>query len=628
MCGIVGIVNSQGIVDKASLAAATNALAHRGPDGHGLWLSADNKIGLGHRRLAIIDADSGQQPLFDETGSIGIVVNGEFYDEIGTRKMLESKGHCFRTGSDSEILIFLYREFGLGFTEYLRGEFAFILYDVPNRRLVAGRDRFGIKPLCYHYTADHTLYLASEAKAIFAAGIRAQWDIDALAYATSFQYIPQNRTMFKEIRQLPPGHLLVHEKEQFAITSYWDMDLPLEGKESHINEKDIIPLLRHHMEDAIASRLRSGDAGICCHLSGGIDSASVAAIASKLHGSPLPCFTVAFSHAMYDESAVAQRMAKKIGAEFHAVPVSADDMAAAFPDAVYYTEGFAINGHLAAKFLLNRAIRNAGFKVALSGEGSDEVLLGYPHLKLDMLGGTDRGVSESNPISMGVQISDADTLPVGALQAELGYIPSFVRAKAAIGLQIHSLMAEEFRNSIVTDTVYANIATPFHAQLSGRQRVNQSAYLWTKYALAGYILKTLGDGCEMAHAIEGRTPFLDHRLFELVKQIPVALKIHNGVEKYILREAVKDYITPEIYVRQKHPFMAPPLSLLTNAKGWQFINDILRSENFKRLGFFDIGKITTYLDALPEKSVQDQIAAEPALMLMLSCFFLAQRYQL
>lgn len=633
MCGIVSLWSSQGINPK-TLKNATDSLVHRGPDGEGHWVSENQQVALGHRRLSIIDLEGGEQPISNEDGSIHIVVNGEFYGFERIRNDLKKKGHRFRTSSDSEIALHLYEEYGLDFVLHLRGEFAFILYDSNEKCLVAVRDRFGIKPLCFAKDDDGSLYMGSEAKAIFAAGFKAKWDKYAFFHSCNIQYTPSDRTLFEGVYQLKPGHILIYDGHDLDIKKYWDMDYPNMPMSMKKSEQDYIAECHDLFRESVKLRLRS-DVPICFHLSGGLDSSAVASVAADIANKPFDCFTVSFDHEGYDELPIAKEMADHIGATLHTVPVSQDDLVHAISDAVYTSEGLSINGHLAGKYLLSKAIRDAGFKVALTGEGSDEVLAGYPHLREDLIifGGNDalsaelKNLYESNEKLAGVFLSHGETLSTEAVNAALGFVPSFLKAKASLGLRVTSLLSDDaFESCDIFDDLIHSFDSD--GQLKNRHIINQSSYLWTKLTLANYILRTLGDGCEMAHSIEGRVPFLDHHFFEFTRDLPMDMKIKGMTEKYILREAVKPYVTNTIYKRQKHPFIAPPVSRFTNSKLDEYIQDLLRSSDFKTMPFWDQQKVLDWLDTLPNIEPKDQAAAEPVLMMVLTSYLTRQRFKL
>lgn len=636
MCGLTGILSWDKPVSQDILQAGMDALHHRGPDEAGHWISENKQIGLGHRRLSILGVDSGKQPIQNETGRIHIIVNGEFYDHDRIRKELVAKGHQFKTDSDSEIALHLYEDYGFDALKHLRGEFALILWDEDKQLLFAARDRFGIKPLCFTDTAKG-LMLASEAKALFAMGVPAAWDHYSYYHSASLQYVPQDKTLFENIQQLKPGHALIAKDKKIEIFKYWDLDYADEDKTLQRPEQDWIKNVQEDLEDAVKLRLRS-DVPVCFHLSGGLDSSAVLGLAAKNSDKPLDAFSISFDHDIYDEFEIAQEMANFAGANFHPINVSQDDLVYELPDAVYYGEGLAINGHLAAKHILNKHIRAQGFKVALTGEGADEVFAGYPHLREDIFKQQAQNENQdqlfeklyaTNIASAGVQLAHGAELPTDAVEQVLGFVPSFLNAKAALGNRVNNVLSDSYKQEFVKTDCYADLMQEVDVkQLHGKHHVNQSLYLWTKLTLANYILNTLGDGMEMSQSIEGRLPFLDHKLFETIRNMPLSIKIKDTTEKYVLREAVKPYITDTIYKRQKHPFMAPPISRYSNSKLNTFIQDSLRSDSFKSVPFFDTQKILDMLDKLPTQDEKTRTAAEPVLMMVLTTHIMHQTFKL
>lgn len=634
MCGLVAVHTPRMPVEISTIAASLAALKHRGPDGEGIWLSGDRSAGLGHARLAIIGLNNGSQPIANEDGSIHIVVNGEFYDFERIRKDLMARGHRFRTESDSEIALHLYEEHGVDCLEYLRGEFAFVIFDERKRSLFAARDRFGIKPLVFTLKED-AIYLASEAKALFAAGIEARWDEESFFHAANLQYVFPDRTLFRGVFQLRPGHYLISRDGYTETRCYWDLDYESDSPQREVtDERSIIEEFRAQLSEAVRLRLRA-DIPVTCHLSGGMDSSAVLALAAEHAKAPIKCFSVTFDEQSYDEQAVAHRMAKRAGAEFYPVRVTQRDLIEHLSDAVYYAEGFAVNGHLTAKYLLHKAVREAGFKVALTGEGSDEVTAGYAHLRSDLFRADGRedllaSLAATNTASKGIMLSHGETLALDAVQRRLDFVPSFLEAKGSLGHKLCSVLSKDFKDRFTNVDCYDRLIGSFNVegQLTGRHQVHQSLYLWTKTALANYILRTLGDGTEMAHAVEGRLPFLDHHFFEFVRKLPLSMKIKGAIEKYVLREAVRDVVTDEIYRRQKHPFVAPPVSCFADPDCQALLQDTLRSAPFARLRFFDQSKIMALLDRLPSMSQEDRAAADPVLMTALSAASMHERFAL
>jgi asparagine synthase (glutamine-hydrolysing) len=636
MCGIVSIFQPGGGVDEAPLRRALDTLRHRGPDGEGVWLSPDRCAGLGHVRLAVLDLPGSGQPILSEDGQICLIVNGEFYGFEALRRKLEQHGHRFRTAGDSEIALHLYEDLGVDVLHHLRGEFALVLWDGHRRRLLAARDRFGIKPLCYHEGRDG-LAIASEAKALFALGVRRAWDHETFFQVAGVQYPPPDRTLFAGVRQLRPGHYLLADDHGPRTATYWDLDYPRDS--DVLPDNDVAGLageLRWRIDEAVRVRLRA-DVPVGFHLSGGIDSSAVVSLAARHLAAPPVCFTVGFEGAGYDELDLAQHTAAWLGATLHPVPVTQEDLVGHLADAVYFSEGLAINGHLTAKYLLARAIREAGCKVIVSGEGSDEILAGYAHLRRDLLladgpAAADRlaDLSDANAIMAGIQLPEGEALPLDAVHRALGFVPSFLEAKATLGFRMRAVLDRDFRAAFAGRDPFEHFLECFDvpAQLAGRHWVDQASYLWTRSALANYILRTLGDGTEMAHAVEGRLPFLDHELFAFARRLPVGLKIRDGVEKYVLREALAGLLPEAVRRRRKQPFTAPPLSRFSTTVLDGFMRDTFQSRACAALGFLDRDQLLNLLDRLPQLADRERVALDPVLMLALTACLLQERFAL
>ena len=638
MCGIVGIIHRGLNSGHSDIVPALDTMALRGPDDVGTW--QDEHVTLGHRRLSIIGINHGHQPICSPDGTITIVVNGEFYDYKRIRREL-SHNYCFQTESDSELLIPLYQKYGyLGMMEHLRGEFAFILYDKSRGLVVAGRDRFGIKPLCWH-DDGRRLIMASKAKTIHACGIKAEWDEYSLMQALSIQYQPTDRTFFKGIRQLEPGHLLVTStKGEVKDIAYWDISYPAckEGPVLTTTEtKRYVEEFHEQLLEAVRLRLMS-DVPVCCHLSGGLDSSTMAGIMSHLMDEPVHCFSIVFPQAgsEYDEDAYATETVDRCGAIMHRIHVAQHDILHNLPEAVYHSEGLAVNGHLSCKYLLNQEIRKAGFKVALTGEGADECLAGYPHLHKDLFTllppekkeSLTRMLYDTNIAITGTEIAAGETLDCSRLEKRLGFLPSFLAAKAGIGYKMYEMLSDDMLQHCKGHDFLSEMSDHHHADtmLRGVHPVNQSLYLWNKHALCNYILNTLGDGCEMSASVEGRLPFLDHHLFEYSARLPMAMKIKDHVnEKYVLKEAARPYITDKVYRRQKHPFQAPPLTRFFTKSEFDQMYDELTSDDFINMGVFKRSAVASLLASLPSMNMIGQTTYEPVVMLMLTIYYMNRR---
>ena len=387
MCGLVAILAQGGSWERAALERATNALIHRGPDGSGLWVGRRSRVGLGHTRLSVIGLNNGAQPIASEDGRLHMVVNGEFYGYEAIRNDLEERGHVFATESDSEIAIHLYEEMGRECLTHLRGEFSLVIWDEEQEILWAARDRFGIKPMFYAQ-AGGVLYLASEIKALLAAGVPAAWDEETV-FRQLFACFDSERALFEGVRQVPPGHYLIARNKVVRLERYWDVDYPRQGREIKWERDACIEQLRHLLTEAVRLRLRA-DVPMGCLLSGGLDSSTVLGLAAAAGAAPR-AFTVAFNHASYAEDATARRTALHLGTGFEAVPVSEADCADHFAEAVWHAEGLQANAHGVARFLLSRTLRRAGYKTVLAGEGADELFAGYGFCRSALLQGAGGG---------------------------------------------------------------------------------------------------------------------------------------------------------------------------------------------------------------------------------------------
>ncbi len=637
MCGIVGALGSPGSVDSGSLSAAVRSLTHRGPDNQSVWVSQNHQMGLGHSRLSILDLGGGDQPIANEDETIRVVVNGEFYDFERIRSDLEARGHVFRTHSDSELLIHLYEEYGVHCLEHLRGEFAFLLWDEPHRRLFAARDRFGIKPL-YFSTHQGTTYFASEVKGLFAAGVPAAWDRDALLAGN---IAPPNGSLYAGVRQVPPAHYLLASGGHMDFHPYWDVHFPMAGQEHDAETTEHVEELRETLYSAVKLRLRA-DVPVACYLSGGLDSCAILGIASTYASKPLRAYTLAFDHADYDERKTAEAQAKLSGAEFFPIDIRSDDMADHFGDALFHAERPFVNAHCVAKYLLSRAVRDDETRVVLTGEGSDEVFAGYAHFRKDLMGHLARSLSPddsrgtlgdleaSNRVSQGLLLGDSGDPHMEGISARLGYSPAFMEPFAQSRTANLNLLSEESLQAIQNQDPFCQFLDHLNVsgKVAGRHPVNQSLYLWGRSLLPNYIISNLGDRMEMAHSVEGRVPFLDHKVVECAAKMPVEMKINGMTEKYVLREATRSVVTEEVYRRQKHPFLAPPSTLQTDGRLYTLVQDTLRGPGVDAIGIYDRKKVIAMLDALPDMDDASRTRFDPALMTMLSYCLLQDRFSL
>ena len=639
MCGITAIFSPHRDLRPEDLVRGTTRLHHRGPDGQRTWVSPDRRVGLGHARLSIIDLTTGQQPIANETGELQVVVNGELYDYERTRVELQKRGHRLSTRSDSEIVLHLYEELGTRCLHSLRGEFAFALWDGPGQTLFAARDRFGIKPLFYAWHAG-ALYLASEAKALFAAGVPARWDSESF-YQCASLYLEGDRSMFEGVYQVPPGHFLLATPHHFQVLRYWDFDYPKASVDPG-REEAHVERLRHELTEAVRLRLRA-DVPVGCYLSGGIDSCAILGLASQLHSEPIDAYTMCFEGDTSSEEALAHEMAKKAGARFHPLRLTGDQLADSFSDAVFHAEVLPANENGVAKFLLSRWVHEQGNRVVLTGDGADESLAGYANYRRDMLLYNRHGqdpaevpallaqLEQSNAVSRGGTLfPSGPTQDLSSVKSVMGFVPSWMEAFSAVGTRLQSTFSDDFlaaRSKTDPFRLFLN-RQDVEGQLAGREAVHQSMYLFAKTYLPNYMLCWLGDRMEMAHSVEGRVPFLDHRLVEAVVAMPVSMKIRGGIEKYVLREAARPFITPSVYSREKHPFTLPSSSLRPEGRLHQLVQDTLRGPALRSVPFFSPAKVVSLLDRLPTMDETERHAWGFPLTRVLGACLIHQRFGL
>jgi len=629
MCGIVACLALSPGQTIPALTPALSALAHRGPDGRDSWTAPDSSVVLGHTRLSIIDLQTGGQPLSNEDKSIWAIVNGEFYDFERIRQDLEADGHKFRTKSDSEIVIHLYEDRGTGALNWLNGEYAFVLWDHKNRELFAGRDRFGIKPLYYAIVGER-LYLASEAKALFALGVPADLDSESV-----FQYLhvsqDPERTFFKHVHQVLPGHFLMVRNGAVRMVQYWDQDLDRDTIAPERSEQDVVDEFESLLTNAVRRRLRA-DVPVGIYLSGGIDSGAAYALAAKASDRPPDAFTVAFDDSTYNEESDAERLASHFGGELDVVRLHQDNIADYFRTAIWHAEMPSHNGHIVAKYLLSRRVRERNIKVVLSGQGADEILSGYAHFINDFHalqkaadGRSLEDVSSVHATSRGLHLPVGEMVDVSAIQKTFGFVPTWLSARAATATRLRSLCASGFLGQFGGRDAYRVFLNNFPIATPRRSSgLRQSLYLWNKSIFLHYMLAAFDDKQDMANSVEARNPYLDPSVAEFAFGLPDTLKIRDVRSKYVLREAVKRLIPAINYGNLKRPFFAPPLGGVNRGRFTELLQDTLRGQKARSCEFLDVDAIGRVLDRLPQMDGEEVTLWSSVLTMALSITFLSE----
>ncbi len=597
MCGIAGILNLRNHTEIStdSLKRMVSTIKHRGPDEFGLY--KESQIMLGHARLSIIDLSTGRQPMSNEDKTIWITFNGEIFNYLELRRDLLKKGHRFSTHSDTEVIIHLYEDHGPQCLQYLNGQFAFSIWDKNKKELFLARDRLGIRPL--FYTANHDrFYFASEIKAIFASReINREIDPVALDQIFTLWTTVPTRTAFKDIHELPPGHYLVIKNGNISTHQYWDLKFPNEPTKLTFEEAS--EKLRELLIDSIRLRLRA-DVPVGAYLSGGLDSSVITALIHHFSNAPLQTFSIAFEDKDFDESPYQKEMARSLGTEHNEIRCTSADISANFPQVVWHMEKPVLRTAPTPLFLLSKLVRENNFKVVLTGEGADEVLAGYDIFK------------ETKIRQFWARFPDSRYRPL-LLKKLYPYLPAFQGQSGAYrqaffneGLSDTSdeffshrprwlttsktklFFSEELRRQIHTVTPEDTLTGYLSPEFSKWPPLARAQYVETKNLLSGYILSSQGDRVSMANSIEGRVPFLDHRIVEFCAGLPLHYKIQGLNEKRILKECMGKYLPKMIKKRTKQPYMAPDSkSFFHSGKVEDYVEELLNDDSIKEYGYFN-----------------------------------------
>lgn len=577
MCGIAGYwnANREKPVDEKILTGMAAVLHHRGPDDFGWMKNQSAGVGFAHARLSIIGLDRrGRQPMATPDDRLMLVHNGEFYDYKRIRADLVSRGERFYSKSDSELVLHLVPMFGLEQTlPYLRGEFAFALYDASNDELILVRDRFGIKPLYYTDTGGSIVF-GSEIKALFAhPDVNRQYD-DQGVYHQLMQLMVPGTTAYRGVKQVPPGSAIVIRRTengfQSRTISYWDMPFPeKDTRPQTYREDDYIELIREKLIEAVRLRLEA-DVPVGCYLSGGIDSCSILGLSAAAMQSSVKAYTISFDDEAYDESDIAREMAASTKADHDILSLSSDHLYDHFVETHWYTERTIYNTLGVAKLLMSRHVRNSGYHVVVTGEGSDELFGGYPAFRRDMfLHGMDdmdpaerkewqQMLEDSNKLFKGAMLA-REEVHDPALHDLFGFTPSSLQPWLSTEPYAKKLIHPERKSALSDYSPGAAIAATFNRDaLHNRHPLDKAQYAWIKTMLEGQILTWGGDRVDMANSMEARPAFLDHHLAQAAATLPPSMRIKGKIEKYVLREAMKGLLPEVLYKREKFAFMAPP----------------------------------------------------------------------
>lgn len=617
MCGIAGIIKDSGVaVERPLLQRMIGMVNHRGPDAVGFHLSGC--VGLAHARLSIIDLDGGHQPMHNENKTVWITFNGEIFNYVELREALIKKGHRFQTQSDTEVILHLYEEKGEECVHDMNGQWAFAIWDSRRERMFLSRDRLGVRPLFYAKTPEGFVF-GSEIKSLLTiSSLPRTIDLQALDELFTFWVTLPPRTIFEGVSELPPGHSLILEHGNMWVQRYWTFDYnPSKGPRK---EEEAQEALLELLLDATRIRLRS-DVPVGAYLSGGLDSTIIAALVKKLGKTHLKTFSIMFEDKEFDESSFQTEASTFLETDHQGVLCSSQDIGRVFPDVIWHTEKPILRTAPAPLFLLSKLVREQGYKVVLTGEGSDEFFGGYDIFKEAKI----RRFWAKCPESKFRPILLRRLYPyMKNLQSQSDmYLRAFfhVRNEDLEGSffshvprwDMTSKLKVFFSKETADRVKGCNAMSLLEDLLPSRYKqwdnFSQSQYLEAAYLLPGYILSSQGDRMAMAHSVEGRFPFLDHRVVEFASRLSPQLKMKVLNEKYLLKRAIGDLIPRTIRNRDKQPYRAPDSHSFRvggqESPLFEYVEELLAPRAISEAGIFDSGAV----EKLVSKARRGQIVS-------------------
>jgi asparagine synthase (glutamine-hydrolysing) len=600
MCGIAGLVVRRAgapAPTRDQLLAMAGSLRHRGPDEFGIY--RDQRAGLAHARLSIIDLSTGQQPLANEDETLWVAFNGEIFNYVELRTELEALGHRFRTRSDTEVIVHAYEAWGPAAFSRFNGQWAIALWNEMDGSLVLARDPFGVRPL---YICEHggVLYFASEVKAIFAASdaIPRAFDPRGLDEVFTFWTPVAPQTVFAGVTELPPGMVRVYRGDRVEEFRAYEPAFPASDDDGFQGSlQEAVVAVRAVLEDATSLRMLRADVPVGSYLSGGLDSSLVAALGLRAKGAQFSTFSLRFADAEYDETEFQRLMAKHLGSEHFEVLVSRRDIADVFPTVIAHTERPILRTAPAPLFLLSRLVHQAGIKVVLTGEGADEMFAGYDVFREARVRRFWARQPESTwrPALIDRLYPYLKRSPVAqqamarqffgqqldrAGEPGFGHEPRWRGAAAQ-----RRLFTPELQAAVAGFDVRGDLLATLPPAFADWSTLARDQYLEVRTLLSGYLLSAQGDRMLMANSVEGRFPFLDRRVAALAESLPASYKLRVLDEKHVLKRAARGLVPEEVLARTKQPYRAPD-ALSFAGEGIEWIDVVASEKAIAEAGVF------------------------------------------
>ncbi|TKR56513.1 asparagine synthase (glutamine-hydrolyzing) [Allopusillimonas ginsengisoli] len=611
MCGFVGLVNqAAGTEDLAAVVARMLCtIEHRGPDDEGVYFAGDHGVGFGHRRLAIIDPEHGKQPMVTPDGALAVIFNGAIYNYLELRRELIGKGHAIRSYSDTEVLLYAYREWGETCVERFIGMFSFIIWDAANKRLFCARDRLGIKPFYYAYNGK-TLVFGSEIKSLLASGlVKPKANSAGLQDYLTFQFCLGEKTLFDDVIKLEPGYSMTAQLSADGISlrtkQYWDVSYDID--DSH-DEAWFIDNLSGLIEDSVRMHLRS-DVPLGAHLSGGLDSSSVVCLASEmLKGERVKTFTGAFSEGpQFDETAYAKAVAEFAGTEYHETYIQGEDLHDVLPKLMYYMdEPLAGPGVIPQYYVSKLAADNV--KVVLGGQGGDELFIGYARYLVayleQCLSGAIYETAHQNPYAVTLESIVPNLALLKTYRPMLQGLWKEGLFESPDKRYFRLIDRSEGMSHLFSGDVFNSGYSPFASfqKIFNREGLHSMINSMTYFDLKGSLpaLLHVEDRTSMAASIESRVPLLDHRIVEFMAKIPPNIKFAGGRMKHLFKESVRNTVPKQIFDRKDKMGFPTPMTQWTKGVANEFVRDILMSKRVRERGIYNVAAIESAITSEKE----------------------------
>ncbi len=602
MCGIAGIAHfGQKEPQETILNRMLRAMHHRGPDATGLYLSDD--VGLGHARLSIIDLSGGYQPIHNEDRTIWIIFNGEIFNYPELRQELIQQGHQFYTHSDTEVIVHLYEEHGPDLFHHLNGQFSIALWDTRKRSLLLGRDRVGIRPLFYHQKNGRLIF-ASEIKALL-TDPRTPRRLNPQTLSDIFTcWTPVDPlTAFEQIYQIPPGHYAVYDANGLHIKRYWQLTFN-EAASNDRNVEDWAEEIKSLILDAARIRLRA-DVPVGAYLSGGIDSTYISTLVKNNFNNRLNTFSVQFEDIRFDETQYQQTALSAIKTQHRAIQCHDADICQIFPQVIWHAEVPMIRTAPAPLMMLSGLVRRSDFKVVLTGEGADEIFGGYDIFKEAKIRRfwARRPDSTLRPLLLKNIYPDIfdqasgrpNAFLIGFFKKNIHQTDSPVYSHMVRWLntsQLKNFFSPDLSNTVDDlDRFNQRIVDQLPAAFQKWSPLAKAQYLESSLFLSNYLLSSQGDRMAMAHSVEGRYPFLDHRVIETAARLPAKYRLNGLTEKYLLKHIARNQVPDQVINRAKQPYRAPISHCFMGASPPDYVTDLLSENGLKKTGYFDPAKV-------------------------------------